>query len=569
MPGADGFNKLRPILYVCILVLAGLSFLWLLSITDRVPVAKGYLNDAVSELSIASDQLGSQLANLSIAVKAATRSKAGDKSVFIQYIDKLIPAVDNVVGKCSQDAKLLTDLQDEERASILLIHDQGVLRFQMATAASQPAPPSAQQLQAKGQQKSEKLTYVKSPPGDSWCAITQAEVLPSIFRALPETFDDVLIASGDGTVQYQSAGIGPRVVNLDGLLSRPSSQAQSDDGLRSLFTGLLSTATQSGPPSNMIDWLRTSIQEAARKKVRDETSFSNVVGVQLAGEEYFAIIQPVSLTRVNVFPASPAIANPQDLVLVGLIRSRALSDKASVWPIGVIAWLGLAMVQAYAIVFIISCVPGKSRFQRVRRMDLALMAFCVLACCAGLTLATTHIYFNLLEIRKESASSLEALANRMADNVEEELCNLYQLLDGMSHSVEFQDALATHFNGGKDQGHVLIPNLLRGMGGTVGHVSYSYPFFDYAFWSCYQGEQIAKWSIHEFTTPPTPMRRYPWFVDAREGRLYELRTRSVERGRLLEDDESRAVAVEPPSSPNTGEFLTILMKNIATPDLPL
>jgi hypothetical protein len=518
-------GRIRAVFFVCILVVTVIA-LYGYSRSLIENRRKSYLNDAVAELSIAADQLGAQLANLQVVVKSATKS--GDN--FPDYIDKLVPSAD-YVKDCPVDGDKLSDVQETDRAAILLRHEQRGLLFQFFTFAD-----------------------------NQGCAITIPEFLSSIFRTLPETFDEVLVVSADGSVHFQSAGIGPRIVNLDGLLNVASPQSQSEDGLRALFTGLLSTSPRQDPAPNVLDILRLSVKDMGSRRVRDATSFSNVVRVQLAGEDYFAVMQPVSQIKIIMLPPGVKKGVSEELALVGLIGNRAIEEKASVLPIGVISWVALSVVLVFSGVFLISCVPGKSRLQRVRRRDLALMAFCVLTSCAGLTLAAIHLYVILLESNRESAQSLEALAKRMAASVEDELCNLYQVLDGMTGSREFASALSAHFEKRGDGNRILVNLLKSPMKGTPAAVSYSYPFFDYVFWSCFRGEQIAKWSIHELATPETKMDNFPWFLEAREGRLYELRARSTEHRRLLDNQNTQSVYVEPLFSPNTGEFLTILMK---------
>jgi hypothetical protein len=524
---------------------------------------KAYVNAATISLSISSDQLGSLLANLRTALPSALRgSKPGEpilESQFQNYVQSLMPALDK--SNCETSRSKPTSAADPKSrdqkepaladpanpggeysgATIFVRHQQGMLRFRLAVES---LPPPLRR-------------GVRTQLDTAYCADVKPDVISSKFQDLPDTIEDLMVVSADGAVQFQSAGIGPRVVNLKGLLNL-AAQTQADESSRSILTGLISSAPRSG--TSGLEQFQSWMQDALRTRVTDATSFSNVVRVKLAGEDYFAIIQPISFIKAAVGPK-----DDQDLALVGLINNRALDAKASAMPIVTVAWAFLALVFIYSVFFLVSCVPMKSRLQRIRRLDLALIAFCALTFCAALTLAITHIYFTVFEDHKESAHSLEVLGERMGIHLEEELCQLYYALQGMTGSPDFAHALEDFSRLGKNGAshYQLVPSLLKAPKDkiTAGEIAYArHPFFDSAFWTDYDGNQIAKWTIHRLPTPPTDMLQFQWFLESRDQRVFELRGRTPQNRRMLGNQNAQGVYVEPLFSPNTSEFLTTLTK---------
>lgn len=554
------FRRLQPIFYFATFLLV-----WLVVYSyyrDLIHTRRnGYLNAAVGALSVASDQVGAQLDNLQLVVPRATKTP---NARFKDYVDYLIPTLDP--EDC--DPNIVTSLSKS---------------FKGAPASATSEPPSKAQFDRAVlflRRDSSGLRFKFAVDGSN-CAVTTPEFLSAVFRELPDSFEDVLVVSSDGAVQYQSAGIGPRIANVNSLLNA-GSQPHTENDLSSLLTGLLPGGGKTAEPASSLESISSLVLEAVRKRNQDAFGFSNVVPVQLAGESYFAVIQPVSSikARAPLMQSNPANGDAfgpeQALLLVGLISGRTLEAKAAAPPIGTIALAALVLVLLDALFFLISWLWTKTRLHRIRRGALALMAFSAFIFCSGLSLALTH--FNFILFHREQESALTMLADKMADNVENELCHLYQVLQGMTGSTEFRKAMGQFLavnDRSKDQGGTDAPriwkNLLRQpkTDQTPVGIAYSYPFFDYVFWSDFNGDQIAKWSIRTLTTPKTYMLGYPWFLETRSGRLFELRATTAERRRLIEDASpepaadhrnARGVNVEPLYSPNTSEFLTILMR---------
>jgi hypothetical protein len=545
MQRAKSLRGLRPILLcgvfalVCLLVYGYYRGL----IDQR---RKTYIDEAVVAFSLASDRLDSQLANRQSVVARADapplRSKnAGakntpkklDEQYFREYVDKLIPDLDPA------DCTGLPEKRPKPgSAEIFAIREQAALRFRFMTSVGH-------------------------------CAQTNPELLTAIVKGLPDVVEDTLLVASDGSVQNQSARIGPRITKLDGLINI-SPQMQGDSGLRSILGGLM-PGTAKTPPAEPLETFRSWIEDAHRRRVHDFISFSSVAKVQFAGEVYLAIVQPIPSIQIKVRQQQPdsGFSENQNLAFVGLMRDRNLEAKASVWPIATIAWAGIGLVFIYSVFFLISCLPMKAPLQRIHRWDFVWMIWSAMACSVGLTLTVTHSYFVLFERNGAIKDDLHKLATQMADNVEEELCRLNYVLDDLNDSREFYDARKAFYSE-RPSPYQLVTKLLNPADQELARefrstgVVYSYPFFDYVFWSSNDGRQIAKWSIHDLTTPETRMREFPWFLEARDGRLFELRASDAERRRLLRGG-SAGVYVEPIYSPNTGEFLTLLLKKYTPP----
>jgi hypothetical protein len=425
--------------------------------------------------------------------------------------------------------------------------------------------------------------------------VSTQDLLPSLFAGLREnTFEDILVASSDGVVYYQFAGIGPKINNLDGLLAGTGSPTPDKNSITSWFTGLLSRSeSTSDAPATLTIALRDALSRANKDRVKDATSFSDLLKVQLGGEEYIVILQPVSIDAAVV---ERQRSSPISLVLVGLIKSRQLDAETSTWPSSVVSWVALSLVLAYSLIFSLSSVPMKPRLQPIHRRHIALMVFCGLTSCAGLTLAVTHGYFVLFENDKDMRENLVVLGARIDENVQDELCRFHHVLRGMTDSEELARALkdykpnAQSVSGTKPgRPPQIFRDLLASQNASspISAIAYSYPFFDQVSWSTSDtGDQIAKWSIHKDVTPRTTMTQFPWFQEATKGTLFRLRAssknrsqiehdgstygliqrdRRAEQQRLLMGEAIQELYVEPLISPNTGEYLTVLTKPFEKP----
>jgi hypothetical protein len=527
-----------------------------------------YLNSAVTSLEVTSDVLGSKLSSWRKVVKNAAGS-GKDPKQYADYINYMVPGLDPV-----------DDPTDAQCGASAIAAQSGSAK-PAATATAAPVDPSISpphvEIFLQPGQRTLQFKYVTGiADGTNRCAISIQDLLPSLFRELPEDlFEDILVASDSGVVYYQFAGIGPRISNMEGLLANMGPSAPDANPLSAWFAGLFTKRdAASGSTADFADTLRDAIARANRRKVKDAASFSDLLKFQLAGEEYLSVLQPVTLDAKVWSSAgikseeerkNEGTADQLNLVLIGLIRGRQFDAATSAWPSGVVAWIGLFLVLVYSLIFSLSSLPMKAKLQPVHRRNIAWMLFCGLTGCAGLTLAVTHGYFLLFESDREIRQALEALGTKIDENVQEELCQFYHVLEGMTNSRKFKDALADYSSVGSDRKSVDLTNLLSKDSLTkdreISAIGYSYPFFDQVSWSdSDRGGQIAKWSIHRDVTPVATMTQFPWFLEARDpSRLFHLRASNPAQDRLL-NSWTQDVYVEPLVSPNTGEYLTVLMK---------
>jgi hypothetical protein len=538
---SKGARAVRNIIYSVLAIVTFASFY--LYYRDLIEQRRQTdLNSALTSLEVASDALGSKLSSWTTVVKnAAKASTSASADDYKSYIDVMVPGLDP-----RPNDTCFYSVTDNE-VQTYLRRGQRTLQFDFVAKATV--------IDEKQQA----------------CAVTtRQDLLPSLLNKLPENvFEDVLLASDDGDVYYQFASIGPRISSLEGLLAAPATQGSETNSFGAWLGGLFGKGQPSpGSSASLTDLLRDAVERAAQRKVHDAASFSDLLKVQLGGEDYLLILQPV-LTEAHIARSKDKPADLH-LILVGLVRSHQLDAATSTLPGNVVTWILLGLVLVYSIIFSLSSVPMKPRLQPVHRMNIAWMVFFALTSCAGLTLACTHGFFVKFENDNEIKKVLESLGRKIDENVQDELCHFYHVLEAMTASEELTKAIKMgepiqerKEKPGPDETRVVINLLAEAHHPNLSKIAYSYPFFDQVSWSTSKdGLQLAKWSIHPDVTSKVTMTQFPWFIEARETRLFHLRTspKNEEQYRLLNRRDTQDVYVEPLVSPTTGEYLTLLVK---------
>lgn len=501
---------------------------------NRNSVATGrrnFLNEATASLAFAADDLGSRLDNWRTVVGIVP----GPQDNFKRYIDLLVPGLDPA-------------------SCVVKKAPAGLLSPRLGENFS---------VEFRGQ--------------NSACAVIEPKALDTFFTGLSDSFEDVVLAFGDGKVLYQAAKTGPRITNLASLTVPSTPDSQPDNrSIGAVLSGLLSKGdAASSTPAGALASVREAIARVSEKNSEESTSFSNLVSAQLAGEPFLVAVQPVP--SVSMWDEARKVNHR--VILAGLIRQSSIEKLSKVWPRSMTAWVILSLIIFNGIVYSISCIPMKARLQPVRAIDIAQVSFFAILCCSAATLAITHAYFTS-GLNRAGKVQLQEVAGRMEDNLREELCHYYHVLEGTFRSAELAQAVAVRKGGGKQVSPCqVMKNLLVGDNKScaskpgdlrVSAISYSYPFFDYITWHSYQGDsnaQIAKWTIRKEATPPTIMTQFEWFKESRDQKLYRLYAdaRHPEQRRLLGDANSRRLYVEPLRSPNTGDYLTIVSRPFEWP----
>ena len=416
----------------------------------------------------------------------------------------------------------------------------------------------------------------------SHCAVSEPQTVDEFFRRLPEQgFANVLLASRDGQVFYQTSSSGPRITNVDDLISAAQQSPQEDRSVTEVVTSWFSNSDSSGarPAAAERNALNEAIRQSIFKKTAQSTAFSNILPVKVGGEPFLLVVEPVPFVKID----NRDKTGTRDLILAGLMSEADVDRRSKAWPKSVAAWLILILVIAYSGRYSFSNFRMKPPLQPVRVRDIVSVTVSGLIFCSAVTLAIIQACATWNPSAEEQ--KLHALAAQIHDNMRDELCRLYQSLQSLSRTDELAQAVQSHvksIEGGKsaeDRRCRFIINLLgpqpSGANSCVAAtgnpsaraIAYSYPFFDYVTWSTYNGDvlngQVAKWSIRQQLTPPTQMTQFDWFFSVREKHLYRIHADTQEERALL-GGAYGDVYVGPVRSPNTGDYNTVVAKPIDT-----
>src|SRR5262249_25545136 len=146
-------------------------------------------------------------------------------------------------------------------------------------------------------------------------------------------FDDILVATSTGEVLFESNPSGPRIGNLEALISPPSAGAGKSD----------------------------SDAKAKAGAFRDISQFSNVRDGRLAGGLYKPHVQPGPFQIFGDEQAQPA----SKTVICGLWRAdRQQSDLVSI-PYATLIWGGLGALAAFGLLWPILKVAYMSPTERL------------------------------------------------------------------------------------------------------------------------------------------------------------------------------------------------------------
>jgi len=420
-----------------------------------------------------------------------------------------------------------------------------------------------------------------------FCAETKLEdVLRMMLVDANKVFDDVLLASEDGDVLYQDARSESRLIRLDRLVADASKNSKARETAPP-------ARKQSQPPTSepKSDASTAPAAPASPGQFAQSSDFSNLHEVHFAGEDYLVFIQPSAVAHVSAGGSDSAAK----LLMVGLLRQSRVSKETAELPMNFLAWALLLFSLSFSIAWALSSLNGKPQLVPMRSFDIVLVAFVAVITVALLTIGIIHAYTSESLDIDTVDERLHSLAKRVDTNVQEELTRLAHLLHAMTRSATFDQAFHASKSAYSENGEPMkekqlqadldrccvLKNVLGDGAASMSEASgaansrgpveprspeitsiaYSFPFFDYVFWSNLQGSQIAKFSIRKDVTPPTPMLQFRWFSDILEGRAFQLALEPNQQ-QLVGCDTARLL-VQPLYSPNTGEYLTVIAAPVA------
>jgi hypothetical protein len=137
---------------------------------------------------------------------------------------------------------------------------------------------------------------------------------------------------------------------------------------------------------------------------------------------------------------------------------------------------------------------------------------------------------------------LRKLASQIQKNVNREIPRALDQLTTLSNESEFPSPAAKQ----KDR---ILARFLAKPGRNL-----DYPYFDIAFWADDSEIQVVKYSVGQYSTPPTPVKNYPFFRDVSR----HISPDGPQVVPVLAQIDSHLFSLEPRTSPNTGQFHAVI-----------
>ena len=477
---------------------------------------RNYANErAFRLLSVVGDQLGKRFDNLkNILAASLVSSTSQGVSNYLTGIAKYKPeevSVKDSLSPCPSDWKREGDLK------LQLINN-----------------PKAFSLSAD---------FLPFKPGTSQpesCHLS-VEINPSLdlrerFHSLTaDYFDDILLATSDGEVLFESNTSGLRITNLNTMIAAKGGSS----------SGKLNASETSGKTGSSFN------------QFQDATQFSNVIEVKLAGTNYKLYIQPVPL-RIG---AAEKDGHNLKIIVCGLWRADRLESEVVSIPYSTLIWSTLLMLAVFGLIWPLLKVAYMSPSERLKRAQVYYLLSSALFVTAVLTLIVLNAAY-MLDATEEANEQLASLAARINDNLKTELARALDLMNSLEKDGSFRLRLQTVTS--EDWTDV---NFLNRDTKFFGGVSRSaYPYFDSVFWTDTKGNQLYKLTVQSEATPKTQISEESFFQDLLNRRnLLTLRNLNLSDGKssiqgIPEETSKTPFRFESRYSPNTGEYIVLLAK---------
>lgn len=281
-------------------------------------------------------------------------------------------------------------------------------------------------------------------------------------------FDDILLASDDGTVVYQDKQAGPQFTAISALLK---AQAASADGK----SGSSDSSTAAAP--NDHPWRGGAL---------------HLTDVMLAGTRYKLFVQPILL---DVFSDDPTRTEPaHEWVLCGLRTSTALEWEAL--SISYSAMIG------FTALFFAICMGGPilkvlfiNHRERFRVRELGVLALFLVLLAGVLTLTALQVaHFNM---NADKDAQLRSLGDTLSNNIHDDLKAMRDQLQDWCKS----ETLVADLRAAGDNEVIRNTPAWPVPKPSLTPASTSFGFANNAYWTDDDGHQVVKWSTSGFVTP--------------------------------------------------------------------
>jgi hypothetical protein len=241
-----------------------------------------------------------------------------------------------------------------------------------------------------------------------------------------------------------------------------------------------------------------------------------------------------------------------------------------------VVWALLTLTLLCSISWTISSLWAKPPLRLLRRRDLVFIAVAAVMNTAALTIGIVHYYCSYQFEIATVDSRLTQLAHDLASNVSNELTELAYVQATMTHSEAFSTTYLLTRSASTDRTGTAKPlesatnifdpssEINPRFRAEVAALSYSFPFFDYIFWTDSLGGQLVKWATRGEVTSQSQLSEYSWFSTLASGRLHEARAPENETPEL--GCGTADVHVIPRYSPKTGEYQTLIAAPFAVPN---
>jgi hypothetical protein len=307
------------------------------------------------------------------------------------------------------------------------------------------------------------------PDGDHEASATiSVQALSQSFSPpILDTFDDVLIATEDGTIVFQKQRIGPHFSSLSDLFK---SAAQT-------------RAKQSGTDQDK----NSKVDRAGASN----GGLEQLVEMDLAGVPYTIFLEPVT---IDLNPThNQEEQQTHRFMLAGLVPSRRFR------------WQSLAIsyrsVIFFSSIFLLLClctplikIVFLNERERLRMREIVLLPLLFVTIAGALTsICLQTIYFNLRH--DDTDSELVNLSRQMQANIKGEIQAMRAQLIAACNEPDFQQDRGLPYQ--VIRKNVLKSEFLDSQSRPVA----PYPYFNNLFWTDGKGRQKVKWSTTENVTP--------------------------------------------------------------------
>jgi len=311
-------------------------------------------------------------------------------------------------------------------------------------------------------------------------------------QGLPEQiFDDVVLATEQGDVLYQSARSGVRISKLP---QRPP------------------IAAAAAQPAGAGD----AVKAPPAPSYGDSSRSSGLVFVDLAGEPYRLYLVPIVQ-----LPSGQAGTPPpgSQLLLAGLLRVSRFRADSMIPPGTALVTMILLLLIVIAASWPLLKFTSMRATERVPRRSVLYFFVSTLATVIVVSMLALHLWyvFDLATVDRNLKTLAGAIERHFADEVGRALT----VMESANKSRMFADALTKSMRpcqSSTSNNPELVPSSLLTLPGLR---LTEYPYFDRIFWSDSSGHQRIKWDVSRTTTPAIVVADRPYFTETVAGHLWQ------------------------------------------------